>query len=72
LEDQKAKKQKKELPGKEGKGRKKETERQKLIRQLGKKLILDDQFVTNRPVSDPNEKEYGVIIYYNGSVRPNV
>lgn len=54
------------------KSTKKKSPREKLIEELGRRLVLTDDFVNGKTPETPEGTEYGVIIYYNGSVKPNV
>ena len=44
--------------------------REELLQELGRRLILTEDFVTGKTPTKPDGTEYGVIIYYNGSVKP--
>jgi hypothetical protein len=50
----------------------KKSTREKLLKDLGRRLILSEDYVTGQSPSTPDGTEYGVVIYYNGSIKPNV
>ncbi|MDP9686553.1 UNVERIFIED_ORG: hypothetical protein J2W82_000201 [Pseudomonas mohnii] len=54
------------------KKKKKSKIKEKLLKELGRRLILTDEFITSEPSNASEKTEYGVIIYYNGAYRPNM
>ena len=46
-------------------------DREKLLKDIGRRLMISEEFTTKGASPEP-DTEYGVIIYYNGSIKPNL
>ena len=49
----------------------KKSPKEKILKDLGRRLILTEDYVSGE-TRQSSGTEYGVVIYYNGAVKPNI